>query len=197
MCRVFEAHSIFIRLALCRQWLVNKDKNDNTDHYKRVKPYVGNCMVSTISLAESLCDCLFNCWLLDWLHLFNLGLEWMWSGSSSHHCPYLTHTHTQAITTRARKPSCPRNTDCIRKIKVCCQRCYPCLPTDIPGIWGFAEKRPFFRKPRHIDRINLERCDSEPNFILGLQPTPASQKGWHKFLKRNSPIRFFRPTFFS
>ena len=115
----------------------------------------------------------------------------MWSGSSSHHCPYLTHTHTQAITTRARKPSCPRNTDCIRKIKVCCQRCYPCLPTDIPGIWGFAEKRPLFRKPRHIDRINLERCDSEPNFILGLQPTPASQKGWHKFLKKEQSNKIF------
>ena len=129
-----------------------------------------------------------DCWTPRVQPWIRVDVEWIQFPPLS--IPY-THTHTQAITTRARKPSCPRNTDCIRKIKVCCQRCYPCLPTDIPGIWGFAEKRPFFRKPRHIDRINLERCDSEPNFILGLQPTPASQKGWHKFLKKEQSNKIF------
>ena len=54
-----------------------------------------------------------------------------------------------------------------------------------------CREKALFRKPRPIDKINLERCDSEPNFILGLQPTPASQKGWHKFLKKEQSNKIF------
>ena len=133
------------------------------------------------------------------LHLFNLGLEWMWSGSSSHHCPYLTHTHTHRPSplehVNLRAPEIPI---VLEKSKFSAKGVILSSPNRYSWNMRLCREKALFRKPRPIDKINLERCDSERNFILGLQPIlqPPKKVGTSS-LKRNSPIRFFRPTFFS